>query len=101
MAENEYLDSSKSRRWMSPKKLRSLTAYLVQVDIMIDLDAGTLPTIIARHLRQTNLLLLSESQEKYVELFRRYRSEWCGVLEQAQRNGSVLVNRIDVPGLAS
>jgi hypothetical protein len=86
---------------LSPKKLRYLTAYLLQVDSLREVDAGRLPPLITRHLRGTNLPQAGESPQMYLDLFRRYRSEWYELLEQASRNGCALANRIDVPGQAA
>jgi len=86
---------------LSPKKMRPLMAYLLQVDSLRELDSGNLPPLIARHLRETKLLQAGESPQRYVDLFRRYRSEWYGFLEQARRMGCALANRIDVPGQAA
>lgn len=82
---------------LPPKKLRYLTAYLLLVDSLRELDAGELPLLVTQHLRGTNLLQPGESPQAYLDLFRRYRSDWYGLLEQARRDGWALLNRIDVP----
>lgn len=88
MAENEYLDSTKARRWLS-------------VDNLSQLDEGHLPLIVARHLRTTNLLQHGEPIRPYVDLFHRYKTEWHNLIEQARRNGCDWVRRIDLPGQAA
>ena len=103
MAENEYLDSTKARRWRSvgSKKLRYLLAYLLQVDSLSELDQGDVPLTITRHLRRTDILRPDDSQKLYVELFRRYRGEWRGFLDRARRNGCEWASRIDLPNPAA
>jgi len=83
------------------KKLRYLTAYLLQIDSLRDLDDSRLPPLIARHLAWTDVIHPGESPHSYVEMFRRYRSEWYGFLEQVRRQGGAFASRIDLPGQAA
>lgn len=94
MYQHDLLDPVSCR--LDPKKLRYLMAYLLHVDSLSDLDQGRLPLVIAGHLRSTGLLSPSDSQQPYVELFRRFRSEWHGLLEHARRTGCDWASRIDV-----
>jgi 7-cyano-7-deazaguanine synthase in queuosine biosynthesis len=92
--QHDLLDPRTSR--LSPKKLRYLIAYLLQVDSFAVLDQGRLPSVISRHLRNTEVLLPGDSQQVYVDLFQRYRSEWHNLLGHARRNGCDWAHRIDV-----
>lgn len=97
--QHDIFDSGCSQ--LHPKKLRYLTAYMLQIDSLQEIDAGDLPPLITRHLRRTNILQAGESPQMYLDLFRRYRSEWYELIEQARRNGCALAYRIDVPGQAA
>lgn len=93
--QHDLLDPHSSR--LDPKKLRYLLAFLRQVDSLGELDEGRLPPLIGRHLRTTGLVRPSDPLDPYVELFRRYRSEWYRLLHQARRNGCAWATRIDLP----
>jgi len=86
---------------ISLKKLRYLLGYLVQVDSLSQLDHDQLPLITTRHLRTTNMLQPGESVQSYVNLFRRYRTEWYSLIQQARKNGCDWASRIDLPGQAA
>lgn len=85
---------------ISPEKLRYLLGYLVQIDSLSQLDQDRLPLITTRHLRTTNMLQPGEPVQPYVNLFRRYRTEWYGLIEQARKNGCDWARRIELPGQA-
>lgn len=97
--QHDILNPSSCR--IGPKKLRYLMAYLLQVDSLAELDQNRLPLIIARHLQSTGVLVPGDSQQPYVDLFRRYRTEWYGLLGAARSNGCDWARRIDLSGQAA
>ena len=69
-------------------QLTCLKAVLLRVDELSRLEHGhELPGFFVRHLRGTGIVSNGESLEPFVELFRRYRQEWLGVVELGQRAG--------------
>lgn len=135
MAENEYLDASKARRWQSvaqairegssdsevaeedsgdyqydflsrdttipPKKRRYLSAFLNQVDCLNETDLRKLPLCIEKHLRQTHIFNGGYSVETAVDLFRRYRDEWLGLIRRAESIGCKWTKLINLPSKAA
>jgi 7-cyano-7-deazaguanine synthase in queuosine biosynthesis len=81
---------------MGAKKQRYLKAFLLLVDQLTDLEDG-LPIVLARHLRETDVLGSGMSLESCLSLYRRYRGEWLAFLERAKSNGCRWSNLIDLP----
>lgn len=94
--QHDFLDASVNQ--LSAKKLRYLTAYLIQVDSLSELDEGKLPFLIARELQRCEVFQSDLESRSFAELFRRYRSEWNDLLHHARKNGCNWAHRINLPG---
>lgn len=135
MAENEYLDSTKARRWFAVaegirdgcdfdeltmrvqdrfyKTLRIICKDLPVVEMLSAVDDPQKLVRLCEHIEGgsdvKDLLLAAAFRysgpinvvEQFLgdalQLFRRYRSEWQGLLEVARRNGCDWASHIDLP----
>ncbi|MEZ5943968.1 MAG: 7-cyano-7-deazaguanine synthase [Planctomycetaceae bacterium] len=86
---------------LPPKKSRYLSAFLNQVDCLNQTDLGKLPLSLEKHLRQTHVFDDGCSMETVVELFRRYRDEWFGLIRQAKSIGCNWTKLINLPSKAA
>jgi 7-cyano-7-deazaguanine synthase in queuosine biosynthesis len=83
------------------KHNKYLDAFLNQIDGLAVTDEGRLPSPVAQHLIRTEVVRVEESQQAFVDLYRRYRGEWLRFVKQARLNGCGWANRIDLPGQAA
>ena len=86
---------------MGPKKLRYLKAFLLLVDQLDELEEDRMPIVLARHLRETDVLGSEMTLQSCLDLYSRYRREWLAFLERARSNGCRWSNLIDLPAKAA
>jgi len=96
-----HVDLLDGASMISPKKQRYLKAFLLLVDHLTETSEGRLPIVIARHLRATEVIKNGESEQPYVDLYRRYTTEWVGLLRKARAAGCNWSQLIDLPGEAA
>lgn len=83
------------------KKRRYLSAFLNQVDCLKAMDFRKLPLPLEKHLRQTHVFDDGFSVETVVDLLRRYRDEWLGLIQRAESIGCKWTKLIDLPSKAA
>ena len=83
------------------KHVKYLYAFLLQVDVLADLDRGEIPNRLRRHLLQTGVVERGESLQPYVDLYRRYRQQWLGFVARARANGCCWAKLIGLPEAAA
>jgi hypothetical protein len=86
---------------ISPRKLKYLKAFLLLVDHLTEINEGHLPIVVTRHLLGTGALENGESEQPYLDLYRRYRTEWLNLLQRARTNGCKWSGLIDPSGEAA
>lgn len=96
-----HIDLLDGASMISPRKQKYLRAFLLLVDHLAETNEGRLPIVIARHLQATEVLETGESEQPYVDLYRRYRAEWLGLLQEARASGCNWSGLIDLPGEAA
>lgn len=70
------------------RRLAYLKAFLMQVEKLADLDGRpAIPRFFRRHLVGTGVVAQGEPLAPYVELYRRYRSEWLALVARGRAEG--------------
>ena len=83
------------------KKTRCLAAFLNQVDCLHETEHGRLPLCIEKHLHQTHVFDHGHLAANIVDLYRRYRMEWIGLIRHAQNSGCKWTELFDLPSKAA
>ena len=100
-ADDTYQFDVLNRLKVAPKKLNYLKAFLNQIDSLAETDLGRLPVSISKHLYQTGLVERGAPMEVYIDLYKRYRSEWLAFVSKAELNGCQWAGLIDLPPKAA
>jgi 7-cyano-7-deazaguanine synthase in queuosine biosynthesis len=82
---------------IAPRRLQYLSAFLLMVDHLAELDERRLPIVVSRHLRQTGIVKDEKQMQLYIDLYQRYRGEWWSFLKTAKASGCSWGDQVDLP----
>lgn len=83
------------------RRMKYLLAFLNQIDSFSAIPNDKLPISVSKHLSQTGLLGVGDSQKPFVDLFSKYHSEWLSFIRTAKDKGCQWSNLIDLPNEAA